>query len=135
MVFSADRLDPVSADAIAAWQFGYCPACGSWPALSEYVDNRPLLRCSYCAAAWDAPRGSCVYCRAAIDNASPSGEPESGGCLDVCGGCRGYLKVVQSSVPLPFPLVALADLETTHLDLAAAERGYGRPALRERPRA
>jgi hypothetical protein len=129
MVFSGEVLDPVLAAAAAAWKFGYCPACGSWPALSEHVDGRRLLRCSYCAAAWDAPRGSCVYCRAAIDNASPAGE--RGSCIDVCTGCRGYLKVVESPEALPFPLVAVADLETTQLDLSAAERGYVRPALRE----
>jgi FdhE protein len=130
MVFAGERIDPALAAAATAWRLGYCPACGSWPALAELVGGRRLLRCSFCAAAWEASAERCVYCSASIDPAMPSGETTRS-CLDVCGACKGYLKIVASAAPLPFPLVALADLETTHLDLAAAERGYVRPALRE----
>src|SRR5258705_13097029 len=34
------------AEALAAWNRGYCPACGSWPALAEVVDGHRLLRCA-----------------------------------------------------------------------------------------
>src|SRR5204863_725931 len=40
------------AEALAAWNRGYCPACGSWPALAEVVGGHRTLRCSFCSSAW-----------------------------------------------------------------------------------
>src|SRR4030095_15688886 len=37
------------------WTFGYCPLCGSWPALAEATPLRRALRCSFCALAWERP--------------------------------------------------------------------------------
>src|SRR2546426_6044324 len=39
--------------ALTSWNRGYCPACGSWPALAEVVGGRRVLRCSFCAVAWE----------------------------------------------------------------------------------
>jgi FdhE protein len=49
--------------------------------------------------------------------------------VEVCGTCSGYLKTVDVPEPTPFPLVAIADLETMDLDVAAMENGYRRPQL------
>jgi formate dehydrogenase maturation protein FdhE len=54
--------------------------------------------------------------------------------VDVCGACRGYSKTVESDASLPFPLVALADLESMDLDLAAMQHGCARPAIRLFPK-
>ena len=54
--------DSVIAGAREAWDRGYCPACGSWPALAEVVGGHRLLRCSFCAAAWELNTYACVYC-------------------------------------------------------------------------
>src|SRR6185295_9827043 len=51
--------------AIAAWNRGYCPACGSWPALAEVVDGHRTLRCSFCATAWELTTHACIYCEEA----------------------------------------------------------------------
>jgi hypothetical protein len=49
-------------DAVLDWNRGYCPCCGSWPALVEMLDGARMLRCSYCAAAWELRSYRCIYC-------------------------------------------------------------------------
>ena len=51
-----------SPTALDDWNHGYCPACGSWPAMAEVVDGHRVLRCSFCAAAWELTTYACVYC-------------------------------------------------------------------------
>ena len=51
--------------------------------------------------------------------------------VETCGACRGYTKAVETEIPLPFPLLALADLESMDLDLAAMQRGFARPAIKQ----
>ena len=51
--------------------------------------------------------------------------------VEVCGACQAYLKTIDVPALSPFPLIAIADMETMDLDLAAMEHGYGRPALKE----
>jgi FdhE protein len=51
--------------------------------------------------------------------------------VELCAGCRTYLKSVDVAALSPFPLLAIADLETMDLDLTAMERGYARPALKD----
>ncbi len=41
------------------------------------------------------------------------------------------MKAVDVAELSPFPLVAIADLETMDLDMSAIERGYTRPPLKE----
>ena len=50
--------------------------------------------------------------------------------VEACTACRGYAKVVDVSASLPFPLVAIADLETMDLDMAAMQHGFSRPAMK-----
>jgi FdhE protein len=48
------------ASAVQAWDRGFCPACGSWPAVVEVVDGRHALRCSFCAAGWELSTYRCA---------------------------------------------------------------------------
>ena len=124
--------DPLAA-ALEAWNQGHCPACGSWPALAEVVEGHRTLRCSFCAAAWELTTYACVYCGEAGEpfvTAAPDEERKDRR-LEVCSSCTGYLKTVDLSSLSPFPLLALADLETMDLDVAAMEHGYARPVLKE----
>ena len=50
--------------------------------------------------------------------------------VEVCATCAGYLKTVDVPELSPFPLLAIADLETMDLDVAAMEKGYSRPQLK-----
>jgi FdhE protein len=118
--------------ALAHWTRGYCPLCGSWPGVVEAVEERRLLRCGFCAAAWDAPVASCLYCNAAGDGVSafvpnPARPLRSVG---TCRVCRGYTKWVPAAEPTPFPLLAILDIDSMDLDLAAMNAGFARPALK-----
>jgi FdhE protein len=121
--------------ALARWSKGYCPLCGSWPVLIEQTATSPRrLRCSLCAAAWDLPdHDACVYCgeSGAARVVLPTEHGSPGRRVETCTACRSYAKVVAVSASLPFPLVALLDLESMDLDLLAMQRGCARPAIRQ----
>jgi hypothetical protein len=120
------------ADALAGWSHGYCPACGSWPALAEIVEGHRLLRCAFCAATWERPIYACVYCDEAGD-AFVTAAPEvarNDRRIEFCSHCGAYLKTVDVAEVSPFPLVAIADMETMDLDVAAMDHQFGRPPMR-----
>jgi FdhE protein len=119
--------------ALAAWNRGYCPVCGSWPALAEIAASHRVLRCSFCAAAWEMNRYACTYCGEDSEKfvtAAPN-EDRVDRRLELCSACGGYLKTVDVPTLSPFPLVAIADLETMDLDVVAMERRYARPSLKQ----
>ena len=117
----------------AEWDRGYCPACGSWPVLAEYIDDRRLLRCSFCGIDWEMRSRRCAYCDedGAVFTICAADEKHPERLLELCDRCRGYTKAVNVAAPTPFLLLALQDLETFALDRIAADRGYGRPTLIE----
>jgi hypothetical protein len=118
-------------DAVLDWNRGYCPCCGSWPALVEMLDGARMLRCSYCAAAWELRSYRCIYCgnedgrflAAAPDMARKDRR------LELCWSCGKYTKVIEVNGLTPFPLVAIEDLASLDLDQGAMSRDYSRPAL------
>jgi FdhE protein len=120
-------------DALEGWARGYCPACGSWPAVAEVVAGHRTLRCSFCAAAWELPSYACIYCEehgAPFVTAAPDDDRKDRR-VELCKTCGGYLKTIDLLELSPFPLLAISDIETTDLDIAAMEHGYARPALRD----
>jgi FdhE protein len=128
-----DARDESLRGALERWDHGYCPACGSWPALAEVVHGHRTLRCSFCSCAWEMHRYACIYCGETGEKfvtAAP-GEQRKDRRVEVCSGCGGYLKTIDLPELSPFPLLSISDIETTDLDLAAMEHGYQRPALRE----
>ena len=119
-------------DAFDRWSRGYCPLCGSWPVLVEDLEGTRRLRCSFCAAGWDVISTGCLYCGESGDRFSivapdPS-QPRR--VIEACAACHGYTKVVATETSLPFPLLALADLESMDLDIAAMQHGLARPAIK-----
>jgi FdhE protein len=121
------------AEALASWNRGYCPACGSWPALAEVVQGHRFLRCAFCAATWERAIYACVYCDEAGEafvTAAPDQE-RTDRRTELCSSCGAYLKTVDAAEISPFPLVAIADMETMDLDVAAMDHHYGRPPLKE----
>jgi FdhE protein len=120
-------------DARNSWTHGYCAVCGSWPALAEFADGHRVLRCSFCAAGWEPNDYCCIYCGDQTEKfvtAAPNEERKDRR-VEVCGACQGYLKTVDVLALSPFPLLAVHDMETMDLDLAAMEHGYSRPPLRD----
>ena len=132
MLFGRTGSDELTA-ALAGWNHGYCPTCGSWPALAEVVGGHRTLRCSFCATGWERTRYACVYCDECAGpfvTAAPN-EDRKDRRVEICSNCGCYLKTVDQPELSPFPLLAIADLDTMDLDLAAMQHGYRRPALKE----
>ncbi len=124
------RLAP---DVPAAWWEGYCPVCGAWPTLAEYtgLERKRQLRCGRCGTGWAIPILRCVFCDETQHDNLGYLTPEEGEQMrkvEVCATCHGYLKAVTTVRPLPPWAILLDDLMTVHLDVAALERGYHRPA-------
>ena len=92
-----------------------------------------VFRCSFCAYAWELKTFACGYCgeggEAFVIFAGSADRPDRR--IEICGRCGGYLKTVDVEELSPFPMLAIADLETMDLDLAAMEKGYRRPVLKD----
>jgi FdhE protein len=125
--------DETVQSALRDWNRGYCPACGSWPALAEVVGGHRTLRCSFCSSAWELTTYACIYCDESGEpfvTAAPDEERKDRR-VEVCTACGGYLKTIDVPELSPFPLLSISDIETTDLDVSAMEHGYARPALKE----
>lgn len=124
--------DPTLLAALDRWKQGYCPVCGSWPALIESLNRRNIVRCSFCALAWTLDDPGCVYCGdigPTFVTASPDPtRPDRR--LETCGKCRSYVKAVDVDELSPFPLIAISDLETMDLDMLTMKQGFQRPAMK-----
>jgi FdhE protein len=119
--------------ALGAWSHGYCPSCGSWPAVAEVAGGHRTLRCSFCSCAWELRTYACIYCGESGEGfvtAAPDAEHKDRR-IEVCAACGGYLKTIDVPELSPFPLQSISDIETTDLDVAAMEHGYARPALKD----
>jgi FdhE protein len=134
MIFaSAGAGTPELAAAVDDWNRGYCPACGSWPAVAEVAAGHRTLRCSFCASAWEPKTYACIYCEESGEpfvTAAPDAERKDRR-LELCSTCGGYLKTLDVPELSPFPLLSISDIETTDLDVAAMEHGYARPPLKD----
>ena len=119
----------------ADWAYGYCPICGGWPALAEIrgLDGVRYLRCAACGGGWRTEWLRCPFC--GEDDHEKLGSLVSAESLerqtiDVCDGCRQYVKTVTTLTPIRPDDVLLHDLGTVVLDVAALEHEYCRPAAK-----
>lgn len=116
----------------AAWRRGYCPICGAWPTLAEArgLERTRRFRCARCGADWKAEWLRCPFCDTTDHTRLGALVPEDARevqRVETCGVCRGYVKVL-TTLSARAPLdVALDDLDTIALDVAALEHGYARP--------
>ena len=116
----------------AGWSRSYCPICGGWPLLGELrgIELAQWLRCAACGSGWRGRRLACAYCAnedyRSLGTLAIEGEQRFR--IAVCERCKGYLKVGNAFDPLPAELLALDDVVSMHLDVAAIERGYQRPS-------
>ncbi len=119
-------------EALERWDQGYCPACGSWPALAEFFFGERLLRCAFCACTWRQSADQCCYCGERGERFAtivPDRE-QSGRRLELCRACGGFLKTLDVEQLTPFPVVAIEDLGSSDLDQAALHHGFKRIALK-----
>jgi hypothetical protein len=127
----AEPASPVR-EGLERWDHGYCPACGSWPALAEIFFGERLLRCAFCACTWRQSRQQCTFCGERGD-AFATLVPERqqiGRRLELCRTCGGFLKTLDVERVTPFPLLAIEDLASSDLDQAALHHGFKRLALK-----
>jgi FdhE protein len=114
------------------WDAGTCPVCGAWTALAERrgLERERRLRCGRCGADWPAPPLRCAFCGETAHDAlgvlAPEGASEASQ-VETCDRCHGALKSLATLRAWAPDEVALADLASVELDLAALERGYSRP--------
>ncbi|MGQ9645842.1 MAG: formate dehydrogenase accessory protein FdhE [Thermodesulfobacteriota bacterium] len=126
------RVEKLSSEiSTETWTKGSCPLCGSLPNLSllkEEVGKRFLL-CSYCGYQWRFDRITCPFC----DNRDHeslhyfSAEGEEAYRIHLCDQCHQYIKTIDQRASGEID-PSLEDLATLHLDLAASQKGYTRPA-------
>jgi len=119
-------------EALERWDHGYCPACGSWPALAEFFSGERLLRCAFCACTWRQAIDQCVYCGERGENFTTvvPDRQQPGRRLELCRACGGFLKTLDVELLTPFPLVAIEDLASSDLDQAALHHGFKRLPLK-----
>ena len=115
-----------------AWDRGYCPVCGAWPALAEArgLEGNRRLRCGRCGSDWRAASLLCPFCGTDDHNrlgALVSETPIPTRKVDVCFACHGYVKTLTVLTPTLGSDVPIVDLETVDLDLAALAEGFRRP--------
>lgn len=116
-----------------AWQGGYCPLCGSWPAMAELRgrEGPRFLQCACCGTAWPFRRLCCPFC-GNTDHRRLGflylDEDRGRYRADCCEACRRYLKTVRSPALGGIESAALEDARTTHLDAAAQGKGFQRGA-------
>jgi FdhE protein len=128
--------EALSVGPASGWRQGFCPVCGSWPRLGEFrgLEQTRWLRCGLCAAEWEFPRLCCVFCgnsdHRTLGYFHVEGQADKQRAA-TCEKCRHYVKTVATLSALSGPRLLVADLATTHLDLAAADRGYLPPGADE----
>jgi FdhE protein len=110
---------------------GDCPVCGSLPimGLLRPEEGLRVLECSLCGTRWGFPRIMCPFCSNLDQDKLKyifAGNDDSRR-VYLCDKCEKYIKV--STPPSEKDeefVLALEDLATAHLDLAAEEKGYER---------
>ena len=113
------------------WLRGYCPTCGSRPAMAQLVGidagRLRLLSCGCCSTRWRYQRIRCPFCEGADDHRLSALAIEREKCLriDYCQTCRAYLKTYTGEKSETF---FLADWTSLHLDVIACDRGLKRLA-------
>jgi FdhE protein len=111
---------------------GHCPVCAAWPAYAEIrgIDRSRYLRCGRCGAEWHGQVLLCAYCRNDDHDQMTTLVPDQQGArgvIDACRRCRSYVKAFTRLQGTPPAAVALEDLASVDLDIAALEQGYARP--------
>lgn len=108
----------------AAHDKGYCPVCGSAPALGVLEeDGRRFLICSVCRQRWQVQRVRCAACGQtdAQKLYYIYSEEEPAYRIDACDVCRHYVKTVDRRRLARLFYPPLEQVLTVHLDMVAAE--------------
>jgi FdhE protein len=113
-----------------SWQQGYCPVCGSLPALLYlHQEGQRCGFCSWCGTEWGLARLQCPYC----DNRDHESlgylfaETEPDYRVQYCQLCKMYFKQIDQREQLDALFLPLEEWTTLHLDYLAQEDGWQQP--------
>jgi len=115
----------------ASWLKGYCPICGSLPALLFLRgEGERMAYCSWCGTTWGLHRLQCPTCdnryHESLGYFDVEGEPYYR--VHYCRLCKSYFKLIDTRELLNFPYLPLEEWTTLHLDLLARQEGWQMPA-------
>jgi len=108
------------------WGKGYCPVCGSPPAISILCgEGERFLFCSFCDHEWHSQRIYCPFCENKDQKTLHYffSKEEEEYRVDVCDQCRRYIKTIDTrKIKRPvYPFVE--QVATLHLDMLAQNQG------------
>jgi len=112
------------------WLKGYCPVCGSLPALLFLSGGgERKAYCSWCGTIWGLHRLQCPYCdnryHESLGYLFAEAEPHYR--AHYCRLCKHYFKQIDARERLDFPYLPLEEWTTLHLDLLAQQAGWKQP--------
>jgi FdhE protein len=115
----------------ANWLRGYCPMCGSLPALLFLRgEGERMAYCSWCGSTWGLHRLQCPTCdnryHESLGYFEVENEPHYR--VHYCRLCKSYFKLIDTRERLNFPYLPLEEWTTLHLDLLARREGWQMPA-------
>lgn len=104
-----------------------CPVCGSAPIVGELdAEGNQWIHCGLCWHRWPVNRLACPFCKnrdsASLEYVYSDDEPEYR--VNLCNGCRRYLKVVDTRKMDRGFYPPLEQVASLHLDMMAAEKEY-----------
>ena len=117
----SDRIDK------EAWNYGYCPVCGSEPDMAYFAKTgKRYLHCELCGQEWTYPRLKCPFCQNEEHKRLGyfEAEQEEGFRVDFCRKCLRYLKTLDKRIFEEAAPMELENLATIHLDILANEHGF-----------
>jgi FdhE protein len=108
-----------------------CPVCGSAPIIGELdAEGGQWVHCGLCWHRWPVKRLACPFCHNrdshSLEYLYSEDEPEYR--VNLCGGCRRYLKVVDTLKMNRGFYPPLEQVASIHLDMLATEKGYSHAA-------
>lgn len=112
------------------WLRGYCPVCGSLPALIQSVgEGERSAACSWCGTNWKLYRLQCPSCENRdhefLGYLYTDAEPLYR--VQYCRLCKAYYKVIDTREMIEPPYFPLEEWTTLHLDLLAQQEGWIQP--------
>jgi FdhE protein len=115
------------------WTRGYCPICGSWPALSviKEKEGQRWLICSLCSHEWRFMRTQCPFC----ENQDPQRlevfftEDRESERAEVCHACKRYVVAIDMRERVDEVLMEVAPLMLVYLDILAQGEGFSPGAV------
>lgn len=114
-------------DSTPSGEQGYCPVCGSPPAIASLEDEgQRHLFCSFCWHKWPLNRTLCPFCGSRDQKGLVYlySEEEKEYRVDACQSCRKYIKTVDTRVLTRLFYPPLEQVASLHLDIKASEAGY-----------